>query len=78
MNMEEVHLAYLQNGLIFTLVGYTPKLIMALKKRKALVMEFLSDTISTRFERSGYHFSLKTICMLALNMVNAKYDNLIF
>lgn len=54
--------------------GYTPKLIVALKKRKALVMEYLSDTISARFERNGYRFSLKTICMLAMNMMSLVRD----
>lgn len=49
--------------------GYTPKLITSLKKKKTLVMEVLSDTLSMRFDRCGYRFSLKTICMLALNMV---------
>ncbi|KAJ3345243.1 hypothetical protein HDU91_007425 [Kappamyces sp. JEL0680] len=50
-------------------LGFTPKLLLALKKKKTLVMEYLSDTVATRFERCGYKFSLKTICMLAMNMV---------
>jgi hypothetical protein len=49
--------------------GYTPKLLCALKKRKTLVMELLGDTVALKFEQARYKFSLKTIVMLALNMV---------
>lgn len=70
--MEEVTI---KSSLDSNPLGYTPKLIMALKKRKVLVMEFLSDTISARFEKCGYRFSLKTICMLAMNMVQINLFN---
>lgn len=51
--------------------GYTPKLILACRKRKTLIMEYLSDTLASRFEQCGFRFSLKTICMIALNLVIA-------
>ncbi|KAI8895234.1 kinase-like domain-containing protein [Globomyces pollinis-pini] len=54
--------------------GYTPKLIQACKKRKTLIMEYLGDTIAAKFEYSGYRFSLKTIIMLAMRMMNLVRD----
>jgi serine/threonine protein kinase len=49
--------------------GYTPKLLCALKKRKTIIMEYLGDTVAVKFEQAQYRFSLKTVLMLALNMV---------
>lgn len=49
--------------------GYTPKLLFACKKQKALIMEHLSETIAIKFENSNFKLSLKTILMLALNIV---------
>lgn len=49
--------------------GATPELIMACRKKKAIVMDFLSETLSLKFEKCGYDFSLKTIVMLAIDMV---------
>merc|ERR1719354_1250754 len=49
--------------------GFTPKLIFVLKRKKALVMEFLAPTISSKFEKLSYVFTPKTICMLAMNIM---------
>ncbi|KAJ3319226.1 hypothetical protein HDV06_006605 [Boothiomyces sp. JEL0866] len=54
--------------------GYTPKLILACRKRKTLIMEYLSDTLASRFEQCGFRFSLKTICMIALNLMSLVRD----
>lgn len=54
--------------------GYTPKLISFVRKEKALVMELFSETISTKFDKLGHKFSLKTICMIALNMMSLVRD----
>jgi serine/threonine protein kinase len=49
--------------------GKTPQLIAACKKDQAIVMQYLCDTVAQRFEKSNYTFSLKTILMLAMDMV---------
>jgi serine/threonine protein kinase len=49
--------------------GFTPKLITSCKRQKAIVMEYLSESLSQKFENFNHHFSLKTILMLALNIV---------
>jgi serine/threonine protein kinase len=51
--------------------GNTPKLICASKKSKALIMEYLSEPLSAKFEKVGYSFSLKTCLMLAINMLKS-------
>ncbi|KAI8911482.1 kinase-like domain-containing protein [Gorgonomyces haynaldii] len=48
--------------------GLTPRLITAVRKKKAIVMEYLSDTLSSRFEKCGFKFTPKTILMLAIDM----------
>ena len=50
-------------------LGRTPKLIMACRRKKALVMEYLSDTLANRFEKCQFKFSAKTLLMLAMDMV---------
>lgn len=49
--------------------GNTPKLLHACKKQKTLIMEHLSETLSAKFEKCNFHLSLKTILMLAMNIV---------
>lgn len=49
--------------------GNTPKLICACRKSKALVMEYLSESLSHQFEKCQYKLSLKSCLMLAINMV---------
>ena len=49
--------------------GATPKLICACRKSRALVMEFLSNSLSHQFEKCRFKLSLKTCLMLAINMV---------
>ncbi|KAJ3269613.1 hypothetical protein HDV01_001174 [Terramyces sp. JEL0728] len=67
MKMLNAH--SLGRGSLLLIVGYTPKLILACRKRKTLIMEYLSDTLASRFEQCGFRFSLKTICMIAINLV---------
>lgn len=50
--------------------GATPKLICACRKSRALVMEFLSNSLSHQFEKCRLKLSLKSCLMLAINMVN--------
>nr|KAJ3417241.1 Casein kinase I isoform alpha-like [Polyrhizophydium stewartii] len=45
------------------------KLICACKKRRALVMDCHAESVATRFEKCRFKFSLKTVLMLALNMM---------
>ncbi|KAH6572003.1 hypothetical protein BASA50_001570 [Batrachochytrium salamandrivorans] len=54
--------------------GYTPKLIAACKKRRALVMDCHSESVATRFEQCNFKFSLKTVLMLTLNMMALSRD----
>jgi len=54
--------------------GYTPRLITAVRKKKTLVMEYLSETVAARFDKCFHKFSIKTICMLALNMMTLVRD----
>ncbi|KAI9193100.1 kinase-like domain-containing protein [Polychytrium aggregatum] len=54
--------------------GPTPKLIASCKKKNVLIMEYLSDTLSKQFERCNYRFSVKTILMLAIDMLEVSRD----
>jgi serine/threonine protein kinase len=54
--------------------GRTPKLIMGCRRKRALVMEYLNDTLSMQFEKCAFSLSLKTILMLALDMLNLQKD----
>eukprot|EP00842_Homolaphlyctis_polyrhiza_P000250 jgi/Hompol1/1225/HPOL_002671-RA len=49
--------------------GLTPRLICACRKRRAIVMDCYADTIAARFEKCNFKFSLKTIIMLLLSMM---------
>ena len=50
-------------------VEIAPKLLFACRRKKAIVMEYVNQTVSQHFEALNSHFSLKTILMLAINMV---------
>ena len=49
--------------------GFTPQILYACKKQKAIVMEVLSDSLTSKFDQMSHRFTLKTIIMLAMNMV---------
>ncbi|KAJ1340277.1 hypothetical protein BSLG_005103 [Batrachochytrium salamandrivorans] len=62
------------NFIVENNLGYTPKLIAACKKRRALVMDCHSESVATRFEQCNFKFSLKTVLMLTLNMMALSRD----
>ncbi|KAJ3195071.1 hypothetical protein HK101_001205, partial [Irineochytrium annulatum] len=49
--------------------GVSPRLLYASKKRRAVVMEYLSDSLANQFEQRGCYFSLKTVIMLSMEML---------
>lgn len=49
--------------------GCTPKLLYSCKKSRALIMEYLSNSLSHQFEKCKFKLSLKTCLMLAINML---------
>lgn len=57
------------NGTLIANQGRTPKLVAVCRKSKGIVMEYLPDTIAHRFEKCKMKFSLKTILMVAIDMV---------
>ncbi|TPX35692.1 hypothetical protein SmJEL517_g02010 [Synchytrium microbalum] len=54
--------------------GRTPQLIHACRKDRVLVMEYLSESLGKKFETLAFKFSLKTILMLGLNIINLTKD----
>lgn len=54
--------------------GNTPKLLSDCKKQKILIMEYLNDTLGNKFEKCQKKFSVKTIIMLAIDMLEISKD----
>ncbi|KAI8840901.1 kinase-like domain-containing protein [Chytridium lagenaria] len=44
------------------------------EQRRVIVMEYLGETLAMKFEQLGYCFSLKTIAMIAINMLHLSHD----
>lgn len=55
---------------MFLMKGRTPQLIIACRRKRALVMEYLNDTLSQQFEKCQLRLSPKTITMLCLDMLS--------
>jgi len=49
--------------------GQTPRFISSCRKQRLIIMEYLNETLASCFELHNFNFSLKTVLLLAMEML---------